>query len=75
MDNLAGRTSDDTTDCGYPGLELLPDGTLVATTYGHWVRGEKAFVMSVRFTLNELDTLAKERVRSKNRDDREGRRE
>jgi len=20
-------------DCGYPGLELLPDGTLVATTY------------------------------------------
>ena len=23
-------------DCAYPGLELLPDGTFVTTTYGHW---------------------------------------
>ncbi len=70
MDNLAGRTSDDITDCGYPGLELLPDGTLVATTYGHWVRGEKAFIMSVRFTLKELDALAGKNSRLKNGSDK-----
>ena len=53
MDNLVSS------DCGYPGMELLPDGTFVATTYGHWVQGEKPFVMSVRFKLNEIDELAK----------------
>jgi hypothetical protein len=49
-------------DCCYAGLELLPDGTFVTTTYGHWVEGERPFVMSVRFTLEELDArLAKGR--------------
>ncbi len=49
-------------DCCYAGLEVLPDGTFVTTTYGHWIEGEKAFVMSVRFTLKELDArLAKGR--------------
>jgi hypothetical protein len=42
-------------DCTYPGVELLPDGTFVTTTYGHWTRGEPAYVMSVRFKLEELD--------------------
>ena len=28
-------------DCGYPGLEVIPDGTFVATTYGHWTDGEE----------------------------------
>lgn len=42
-------------DCCYPGLEVLPDGTFVATTYGHWVAGEQPFVASVRFRLAELD--------------------
>jgi hypothetical protein len=46
-------------DTAYPGVELLPDGTFVVTTYGHWVEGEEPFVVSVRFTLEELD----ERVR------------
>ena len=23
-------------DCAYPGVEVLPDGTFVTTTYGHW---------------------------------------
>jgi hypothetical protein len=45
-------------DCAYPGLELLPDGTFVATTYGHWERGEKPYIVSVRFRLEELDALA-----------------
>jgi hypothetical protein len=70
MDNLAGRTRDDITDCGYPGLELLPDGTLVATTYGHWVRGEQAFIMSVRFKLNELDALAGKNSGPKNQSEK-----
>lgn len=37
-------------DCAYPGLELLPDGTFVTTTYGHWTAGEPPYVVSVRFT-------------------------
>src|SRR5690606_11995227 len=41
-------------DCGYPGVEILPDGTIVTTSYGHWVEGEQPFVISVRLTLDEL---------------------
>lgn len=42
-------------DCAYPGLEILPDGTFIATTYGHWVEGEAPFIVSVRFKLEEID--------------------
>jgi hypothetical protein len=42
-------------DCAYPGLEVLPDGTFIATTYGHWVEGEASFIVSVRFKLKEID--------------------
>ncbi|MBN1676692.1 MAG: exo-alpha-sialidase [Kiritimatiellae bacterium] len=43
-------------DCGYPGLERLPDGTLVATTYIKYRPGpEKHSVVSTRFSLGELD--------------------
>ncbi len=52
MDNKKGA------DCAYPALELLPDGTIVATTYGHWVEGQEPFITSVRFTLDELDAAA-----------------
>lgn len=45
-------------DCAYPGVEVLPDGTFVATTYGHWTAGEPPYVVNVRFTLSELDRLA-----------------
>lgn len=53
MDNTKGA------DCTYPGVEVLPDGTIVTTTYGHWTEGEPAYVVSVRFTLAELDTKLK----------------
>lgn len=44
------------TDCGYPGLELLPDGTLVATTYIKYEPGTKKHsVVSVRFKLDDFD--------------------
>jgi len=43
-------------DCGYPGLELLPDGTFMATTYVKYRPGrEKHSVVSVRFRLEEID--------------------
>jgi hypothetical protein len=45
-------------DCAYPGVEVLPDGTFVATTYGHWTLGEEPYVVSVRLTMAELDALA-----------------
>lgn len=45
-------------DCAYPGVEVLPDGTFVTTTYGHWTPGEPPYIMSVRFTLDELDAMA-----------------
>jgi hypothetical protein len=45
-------------DCGYPGLEMLPDGTLVATTYIKYHPGTaKHSVVSVRFRIEELDAL------------------
>lgn len=42
-------------DTAYPGLELLPDGTFVTTTYGHWDEGEEPYIVSVRFRMGELD--------------------
>ena len=49
MDNLVRG------DCAYPGVELLPDGTIVTTTYGHWTAGEEPYIVSVRLRLEELD--------------------
>ncbi len=44
------------TDCGYPGLELLSDGTFVATTYlKYWPDKRKHSVVSTRFQLAELE--------------------
>lgn len=41
-------------DCGYSGLELLPDGTFVATTYVKYKAGPaKHSVVSVRFRVDE----------------------
>lgn len=53
MDNHKGA------DCAYPGVELLPDGTILTTTYGHWTAGEMPYIVSVRLKLEELDAMAK----------------
>ena len=55
------RLMDNTKDagCAYPGVVALPDGTIVATTYGHWTAGEPPYVVSVRLKLEELDRLAR----------------
>jgi hypothetical protein len=42
-------------DCCYPGVELLPDGTFVTTTYGHWEKDVQPYIISVRFKMEELD--------------------
>ncbi len=47
-------------DAAYPGLELLPNGTFVTTTYGHWVEGEEPFIVSIRFTMAELDAMVED---------------
>ncbi|MDH5493777.1 MAG: glycoside hydrolase, partial [Myxococcales bacterium] len=44
-------------DTAYPGVEVLPDGTFVATTYGHWEVDAEPYILSVRFSLAELDAL------------------
>lgn len=45
-------------DCGYPGLELLPDQTVVATTYIKYRPGnDKHSIVSTRFRLDETDRL------------------
>jgi hypothetical protein len=46
-------------DCCYPGVELLPDGTFVVTTYGHWEKDKESYILSERFRLDELDNKLK----------------
>ncbi len=47
-------------DTTYPGVELLPDGTFVVTTYGHWEKGEAPYILSTRFKLEKLDKMLKQ---------------
>lgn len=44
-------------DCAYPGVEILPDQTIVTTTYGHWTEGQSPYIVSVRLKLAELDAM------------------
>lgn len=44
----------DAWDSAYSGLELLPDGTFVLTTYGHWEEEAEPWVVSTRFRVDEL---------------------
>ena len=49
-------------DCGYPGMELLDDGTIIATTYIKYQPGKKRHsVVGTRFKLKETDPLAKQK--------------
>lgn len=42
-------------DSAYPGVEVLADGTIITTTYGHWTKDESPYIVSVRMSLKELD--------------------
>lgn len=46
-------------DTGYPGIEILADDTVVATTYVRYRPDEKHSVVSVRFNVEELDLRLK----------------
>ncbi len=46
-------------DCAYPGVEVLPDGTVVTTTYGHWDEGQPPYIICRRLTLADLDARLK----------------
>lgn len=52
-------------DTAYPGVEILPDGRFVSTTYGHWDPGESPYLLSVQFTLDDLDQMASKFIKSK----------
>jgi hypothetical protein len=44
----------------YPGLHLLPDGTIVATTYANYRKEDVGCsIVSVRFKMSEVDAMAK----------------
>jgi len=50
----------------YPGLHLLPDGTIVATTYASLTPKDNPSIVSVRFKLSEVEALdAKHKSRDK----------
>lgn len=46
-------------DCAYPGVEVLPDGTVVTVTYGHWEKGAPPYIVCVRVGMDELDRRAR----------------
>ncbi len=46
-------------DTTYPGVEILPNGTFVVTTYGHWDKGQKPYIVSASLKLSELDRIEK----------------
>ncbi len=48
MDNTNGS------DCAYPGVLCLRDGTIVTTTYGHWTQDQPPYIVTVRLKLSEL---------------------
>ena len=49
-----------TVDCGYPGIHLLPDGTILATTYcKYWNDKRKHSIVCVRLCPRDLDERSK----------------
>lgn len=46
-------------DCAYPGVEVLPDGTVVTLTYGHWTEGQPPYLVCLRLDMAEMDRLVK----------------
>jgi hypothetical protein len=75
--NFGNSTNNNIGDCGYTGVEVLPDGTFVCTTYGHWERdagkpahpaaaegrGQAPFIIAARFTLEQLDRWGEDPAR------------
>jgi hypothetical protein len=41
-------------DCAYPGLEILPDGTIFTATYGHWTKGENPYIVGIHLKPSDI---------------------
>ena len=46
-------------DTSYPGVEILNDGNILTTTYGHWLENQAPYIISIRINSKELDELGK----------------
>lgn len=74
--NYGNSTNNNIGDCGYTGVELLPDGKVLAITYGHWDlapgskhpnhpdgRGKPPYILQVKIDPKETDRWVKEPAR------------
>ena len=52
---LFKRTFNNFYDCAYPGVEILPDGTIVSVTYGRWETKDYSFIYRVRLNIKDFD--------------------
>ena len=53
---IEGKWPGNPWDTGYPGVELLPDGTIVCTTYSrHFDDERQSSVVATRFKIDEID--------------------
>ena len=60
-------------DTGYSGVELLPDGEILCTTYvRYWSDARKSSVVSTRFRIEETDAVALPGTKSKESVEGEG---
>ena len=46
-------------DSTYPGVEVLDDGTVVVTTYGHWEKGASPYILAARLDMAAIDQKAR----------------
>ncbi len=51
-------------DCAYPGVERLPDGTILTTTYGHWEPDQPPYIVSIRVHPDDLDERLRNLLRA-----------
>jgi len=74
--NYGNSSNNNIGDCGYSGVELLPDGQVLAVTYGHWFlvpdsvhpnhpdgRGMPPFILQAKLDPKQLDAWAKDPAR------------
>lgn len=74
--NYGNSTNNNIGDCGYSGVELLPDGKVLALTYGHWElqpgvkhpnhpdgRGQPPYILQAILDPATLDQWVKEPAR------------
>jgi hypothetical protein len=74
--NYGNSTNQNIGDCGYSGVELLPDGRVLAITYGHWDlapgsshpnhpegRGKPPYILQVILDPKETDRWVADRSR------------